>query len=66
MAGGAAVCAEFLRLRLADELRYSVLPVAIGDGVPFFAGSTTDVPLHLVHVEACTSGMVALRYEVRR
>lgn len=65
-AGGGAVAAECLRLGLADELRYSILPVLIGDGVPFFATQSADIPLHLVEVKAYRSGMVALRYEVRR
>ena len=34
--GGGAVCGECLRLGLADEIRYSILPILIGDGVPFF------------------------------
>jgi dihydrofolate reductase len=64
--GGGAVCGECLRLGLADEVRYSILPVVIGDGVPFFGGLDKDVPLHLVEATAYTSGMVALRYEVVR
>lgn len=64
--GGGAVCGEVLRRRLADEVRYSVVPIAIGDGVPFFAGLDGDVPLHLVESTAYVNGMVALRYEVRR
>ena len=35
-AGGGAVCGECLNLGLADEIRYSVLPVVIGEGIPFF------------------------------
>ncbi len=34
--GGGTVCGECLRLGLADELRYSILPVLIGVGIPFF------------------------------
>src|SRR5437870_10554981 len=34
--GGGMVCAECLRLGLADEVRYSILPILIGDGIPFF------------------------------
>jgi len=64
-AGGGAVCAECLQLGLADEVRYSILPIAIGTGIPFFAGLQRDVPLHLVEVKAYRSGMVALRHEVR-
>ena len=64
--GGAAVSGECLRLGLADEVRYSIMPVVIGDGVPFFEGLDTDVQLHLLDVKAYKSGMVALRHEVRR
>jgi dihydrofolate reductase len=65
-AGGGALCAECLRRGLADEVRYSILPIAIGDGIPFFAGLDRDVPLHLAEVRAYKSGMVELRYEVRK
>ena len=62
--GGGAVSAECLRLRLADEVRYSILPILIGDGISFCQGLETDVALHLLEATAYTSGMVALRYEV--
>ena len=63
--GGGAVSAECLRLGLADELRYSVLPILIGEGIAFFEKLDRDVPLHLMEVKAYKSGMVGLRYEVR-
>jgi dihydrofolate reductase len=62
--GGGAVAGECLRLGLADEIRYSILPVLIGDGVSFFDQLAKDVPLHLAEVKAYVSGMVELRYEV--
>jgi dihydrofolate reductase len=65
-AGGGAVCAECLRLGLADEIYYSILPVLIGDGIRFFGGLDRDAGLHLAGVKAYQSGMVELRYEVRR
>jgi dihydrofolate reductase len=64
--GGGAVCGECLRLGLADEVRYSIMPILIGDGVRFFDRLDRDVSLHLAEVKAYKSGMVALRYEVRR
>jgi dihydrofolate reductase len=63
--GGGRVSAECLRLGLADEVRYSILPIVIGDGISFFEGLDKDVALHLVEVKADTAGIVALRYEVR-
>ena len=64
--GGGAVAGECLRRGLADELRYSILPIVIGDGVAFFERLDRDVALHLLEVKAYQTGMVALRYEVKR
>jgi dihydrofolate reductase len=64
--GGGAVAGECLRRGLADELRYSILPVLIGDGIAFFDRLDRDVALHLLEAKAYQSGMLALRYEVRR
>jgi dihydrofolate reductase len=63
--GGGVVSGECLRLGLADEVRYSVLPILIGDGIPFFDKLDADVALHLAEVKAYKSGMVELCYEVR-
>jgi dihydrofolate reductase len=63
--GGGAACGECLRLGLADEVCYSVLPILIGDGIPFFGKLARDIALHLTEVKAYKSGMVELRYEVR-
>jgi dihydrofolate reductase len=64
--GGGLVSGECLRLRLADEIRYSILPILIGDGIAFFEKLDRDVALHLTEVKAYKSGTVGLRYEVRR
>jgi dihydrofolate reductase len=63
--GGGAVSGECLRLGLADEIRYSIMPIVIGDGISFFEGLDKDVELHLVEVKAYKSGMLALRHQVR-
>ena len=55
-----------VRLGLADELRYSIMPVLIGDGISFFDGLQRDTALHLREVNAYTSGMVELHYDVRK
>ena len=64
--GGGVVSGECLRLGLADEVYYSIRPILIGDGIPFFEKLDRDIPLHLAGVKAYKSGMVELRYEVRR
>ena len=38
----------------------------IGDGIAFFEKLDGDIALHLAEVKAYQSGMVALRYQVRR
>jgi dihydrofolate reductase len=64
--GGGAVSGECLRLGLADEVRYSIMPVLIGEGISFFGELDKDVALHLLEVKAYKSGMVALRHQLRR
>ncbi len=64
--GGGAVSGECLRRGLADEVRYSILPILIGDGIAFFEGLDRDVALHLLEVKGYQSGMVAVRYAVMR
>ena len=64
--GGGVVSGECLRVGLADEVRYSILPILIGNGITFFEKLDRDVPLHLAEVKAYKSGTVALRYELRR
>jgi dihydrofolate reductase len=64
--GGGMVAGECLRLGLADEVRYSILPILIGEGISFFEKLDRDVALHLAEVKASRNGVVDLRYEVRR
>ena len=63
--GGGVVAGECLRLGLANEVRYSILPILIGDGIPFFEKLDRDIALHLTEGKGYKSGMVELCYEVR-
>jgi len=62
--GGGEVCGECLRRGLADEVRYSIMPILIGEGISFFDRLGKDIPLHLVEAKPYKSGMGALRYEI--
>jgi dihydrofolate reductase len=64
--GGGAVSGTCLRLGLADEVRYSIMPILIGEGISFFAGLQQDTALHLRAVNAYNSGMVELHYDVQK
>ena len=66
IAGGGKLAGACLQLGLADEIRYSIMPVVIGEGIAFFQGLTKDVALHLREVKAYRSGMVALHHDVRQ
>ncbi|GAB4032283.1 dihydrofolate reductase family protein [Spirosoma gilvum] len=64
--GGAELAKEFIRLKLADEIRLSILPVILGDGLLFFDQFGQEQALHLRDVRAYKSGMVELYYEIRK
>ena len=64
--GGGQVSGECLRLGLADDILYSIVPVVIGDGISFFEGLDKDVALHLAEMKAYKNGMIELRYELKR
>ena len=56
--GGAAFAQSLSRLRLVDEYRLVVQPVALGDGLPLFAGLTANFALDLVEARAYADGSV--------
>ena len=64
LVGGAMLAKDFLRLKLADEIRLSVMPVILGDGTLFFDHIGQEQPLHLKNIAAYKNGMVELWYEI--
>jgi dihydrofolate reductase len=66
VAGGAMLAKDFIRLKLADEIRLSVMPVILGDGTLLFDHIGQEQALHLKDVTAYKSGMVELWYEIRK
>jgi dihydrofolate reductase len=66
LAGGAILAKDFIRLKLADEIRLSVLPVILGDGTLFFDHIGHEQALHLKDVTAYKTGMVELCYEIKK
>ncbi|HWZ04187.1 MAG TPA: dihydrofolate reductase family protein [Mucilaginibacter sp.] len=66
LVGGAKLAKDFLRLKLADEIRQSILPVILGDGLLFFDQIGKEQSLHLKDVTAYKNGMVELLYEIRK
>jgi dihydrofolate reductase len=66
LAGGAMLAKDFIRLKLADEIRLSVMPIILGDGTLFFDHIGQEQALHLKDVTVYKSGMVELLYEMRK
>ena len=63
--GGPMLAREFLRLNLADEIRIALMPILLGDGIPFVDNFGHEQALHLKDVKAYKDGMVELVYEIR-
>ena len=66
LAGGAMLARDFIRLKLADDIRLSVLPIILGEGILFFDHTVQEQLLHLKNVTAYKTGMVELWYEVKK
>jgi len=64
--GGAMLAEDFIRLKLADEIRLSILPIILGDGKAFLKGIGQEQALHLKDVTGYKSGMVELCYEIKK
>lgn len=64
--GGAILVKDFIRLKLADEIRLSIIPILLGDGTPFFDHIGLEQALHLKNVTGYKTGVVDLWYEIKK
>lgn len=62
--GGAILARNFIRLRLVNEIRVSILPIILGEGLPYFDHIEREQVLNLKDCLAYKNGMVELCYEV--
>ena len=62
LVGGAMLCQCFLRLGLVDEIRLSIIPILLGDGLRLFDNSGIERRWHLKDVVAYKTGVVELLY----
>jgi len=62
--GGAEVARDFIRSNLADDIRITIAPILLGDGVLFVDHVGTERALHLKDVVAKKNGFVELWYEM--
>jgi dihydrofolate reductase len=66
LVGGATIAKDFIRLKLADEIRVSIMPIILGDGKLFFDHIGQEQTLHLKDLIAYKNGIVQLCYEIRK
>jgi dihydrofolate reductase len=64
--GGGNVASQFADEGLLDEVLVTVVPVVLGEGKPLFDRRLPGGPMQLTGTRPFGSGMVELRYEIRR
>ena len=64
LVGGPALARSFLRAGRTDEIRLSVVPILLGDGLALFGDGTEEHRLALLDSTERSNGVVELRYEV--
>jgi dihydrofolate reductase len=62
LVGGAQLCQRFLELGLVDEIKLTMAPVLLGDGLRLFGGAATEEMWELKNVAAYKNGYVELDY----
>ena len=62
LVGGAMLSQRFLELGLVEELRLTIAPILLGDGLRLFGGSLTEERWDLKNVVAYKNGFVELSY----
>ena len=64
--GGGNVASQFADEGLLDEVLVTVVPVVLGEGKPLFDRRVPGGPMQLAGTRVFDTGMVELRYELRR
>ncbi len=62
LVGGATLCRRFLELGLVDEIRLTIAPVLLGEGLRLFDESSAQQNWNLKNVTAYKNGFVELLY----
>jgi dihydrofolate reductase len=64
--GGGNVASQFADKGLLDEMLVTVVPVVLGAGKPLFDRRLPGGPMQLMGTSTFATGMVELRYEIKR
>jgi dihydrofolate reductase len=63
---GTSTASQFADAGLLDEVLVTVVPVVLGAGKPLFDHRLPGGAMQLIGTRAFDTGMVELRYEIRR
>jgi dihydrofolate reductase len=66
MMGGAELIGAFVDAGAIDEFLLAVMPVLIGEGIPFVAPRHRTVPMQLLSARPYPDGVIMVHYEVER
>src|SRR5438105_1010161 len=66
LVGGAMLAKDFIREKLADDIRMTIIPIILGDGMLFFDQVGQEQTLHLKDVTPYKNGLVELWYEIKK
>ena len=64
--GGGELLTSLLNLNLIDEISLAVIPIILGEGIPFVREINKRVLLTLINSKIYSNGTVALTYNVKK
>ncbi len=62
---GGAVIRSFIQAGLIEDMKISIVPILLGEGIRIFGSNDTDIDLELVSSTPFPSGLVDLEYKVK-
>ncbi len=65
LVGGSILAKAFLQLQLVKEIRLTILPILLGEGLSYFNQIGLEQALHLKNTTAYQNGMIELCYEIK-
>ena len=66
LVGGPSLVKDFLRIHQVDEIRQTIIPILLGDGIPFYQSLELERALSLKNVSPYKNGLVELVYEIKK
>ena len=63
---GGAVIRSFIQADLIEDMKITIVPILLGEGIRIFGANDSDVDLELISSTPFPSGLVDLEYRVKR